>query len=91
MNGRMVCLIVPVAVFLGGCATAQTLSENGTKNNIYSGTIRHLELKCAHGTCLDLPFSLAADTLVLPYTIPKTVITNCCSDAGETPNEKSGD
>jgi len=55
---------------LCGCATIGTLGEPETRNKVYSGTIRDIQLKCAHGTCLDLPFSLAADTVALPATIP---------------------
>lgn len=84
---QIITLIMSISVFLSGCATSQTLSEQDTKNKIYSGTIRNWELKCAHATCLDFPFSIVADTLVLPYTIPKTVINYCCSDAGNTQNE----
>jgi uncharacterized protein YceK len=55
---------------LAGCATIGTLGEPETHNKVYSGTIRDIQLECAHGTCLDLPFSLVADTVVLPATIP---------------------
>jgi uncharacterized protein YceK len=58
------------ALALSGCATIGTLGEPETRNKVYSGTIRDIQLKCAHGTCLDLPFSLAPDTVVLPATIP---------------------
>jgi uncharacterized protein YceK len=58
---------------LCGCATAGTLAEHETRNKIYSGTIRHVELKCAHGVCLDFPFSLIADTVLLPVTIPWSI------------------
>ena len=59
---------------LSGCGTILTLSESETKNKVYSGTIRHLELKCAHAVCLDFPLSLVADTVVLPVTIPWSLI-----------------
>jgi uncharacterized protein YceK len=58
---------------LCGCATAGTLAEHETKNKVFSGTIRHVELKCAHGVCLDFPFSLVADTVLLPVTIPWSI------------------
>jgi uncharacterized protein YceK len=57
---------------LSGCATIGTLTEPETKNKIFSGTIRHVELKCAHAVCLDMPFSLIADAVLLPVTIPWT-------------------
>lgn len=59
---------------LTGCATSLTLTESETKNKIYSGTIRQFSLGCAHATCLDFPFSLAADTVLLPITIPWTIV-----------------
>jgi uncharacterized protein YceK len=61
------------ALALSGCATIGTLGEPETRNKVYSGTIRDIQLDCAHGTCLDLPFSLAADTVVLPVTIPWSI------------------
>ena len=61
------------ALALSGCATIGTLGEPETRNKVYSGTIRDIQLGCAHGTCLDLPFSLSADTVVLPATIPWSI------------------
>ena len=57
---------------ISGCATVMTLGEQETKNKVFSGTIRHVELKCAHAVCVDMPFSLVADTVLLPVTIPWT-------------------
>jgi uncharacterized protein YceK len=59
---------------LTACTTISTLGEDETRNKIYSGTARQFELKCAHGTCLDFPFSLVADTVLLPVTIPWTIV-----------------
>jgi uncharacterized protein YceK len=67
-------LAICFCLLASGCATSITLSEPQTRNKIFSGTVRNFELKCAHGTCLDFPFSLVADVVVLPYTIPKTII-----------------
>ncbi len=54
-----------------GCGTVHTLGNNATwPNQVYAG------MRAAAGgflTQLDVPFSLVADTLVLPYTIPRTV------------------
>ena len=61
-----------VIMSMTGCATTVALQEDG-KNQIYSGTIKHFELGCAHAVCLDFPFSLIADTVILPYTIPRTI------------------
>jgi uncharacterized protein YceK len=57
---------------LSSCATIGTLTEPETKNKIFSGTIRHVELKCAHAVCLDMPFSVIADAVLLPVTVPWT-------------------
>src|SRR5215510_226074 len=62
--------LVLVAVALSGCGTIGTLGEPQTRNKVFSGTIRDIQLQGAHGTCLDLPFSLVADAVVLPATIP---------------------
>jgi len=68
MQARSILALVGSA--LSSCATIGTLGEPETLNKVYSGTIRDIQLGCAHGTCLDLPFSLVADTVVLPVTIP---------------------
>jgi uncharacterized protein YceK len=67
-------LAIVAAVAVSGCATIGTLSEEETKNKIYSGTIRHAELKCAHAVCLDFPFSLVADTFLLPISVPWSIV-----------------
>jgi len=78
-----------VAAFLtSGCATIGTLGEDETRNKIYSGTVRHVELKCAHAACLDLPFSLVADTVLLPVTIPWTMSNFYCR--GDAPERDDG-
>ena len=83
----MLSLLILSLLVLSGCATSVTLSEPQTKNKIYSGTIRHFELKCAHGTCLDFPFSLIADTILLPYTIPKTAVSFITNENNDTSNQ----
>ncbi len=72
-----------VLALLSGCATIGTLSEKETKNKVYSGTIRHVELKCAHGVCIDFPFSFVADTVLLPITIPWTLVNLARSSSDE--------
>jgi uncharacterized protein YceK len=62
--------LVLLAVALSGCATIGTLGEPQTRNKVFSGTIRDIQLEGAHGTCLDFPFSLVGDIVVLPATIP---------------------
>jgi uncharacterized protein YceK len=61
---------------LSGCITIATLSEPAPCNKIYSGTVGNLTDSwwLAHSLAMDIPFSLIADTVVLPYTIPKTIM-----------------
>ena len=88
MNRRLIHAAVMMAVtLLAGCATIGTLSEDETKNKVFSGTIRHGELKCAHGTCLDFPFSLAADVLLLPITVPWSLVNFAKSSGTESKKE----
>jgi len=61
-----------VLLTLKGCATIATLTEPETRNKVFSGTVRHIEMQGAHATCFDMPFSLAADVVLLPVTIPWT-------------------
>lgn len=80
-----------VLVTTAGCATIVTLQEDG-RNKIYSGTLRHFDLACAHATCLDFPFSLVADTVILPYTIPLTIYNVASgSDAKQKPADNADD
>jgi uncharacterized protein YceK len=73
-----------------GCATIMTIGETETKNKVFSGTVRHIELKCAHAICLDMPFSLVADTVLLPVTIPWTAYNFIKVDENQTPTEQNG-
>lgn len=82
MHKRNITLIL-IPMVLMGCTTAITLSEPETKNKVYSGTVRQVDLGCAHGTCLDFPFSLVADTVLLPVTIPWTIV-NFANGKSET-------
>jgi uncharacterized protein YceK len=75
-----------LALALSSCATIGTLGEPQTRNKVFSGTIRDVELGCAHGTCLDLAFSLVADTVVLPATIPWSLY-NVCHEEPNTNKE----
>jgi len=42
MNGRLICAIAAMAatLMLASCATIGTLSEDETKNKVFSGTLR---------------------------------------------------
>jgi uncharacterized protein YceK len=65
-----------VTLLSSGCVTIMTLSEPQPCNKVYSGTIGNLSdgWWLAHSLFMDVPFSLIADTIVLPYTIPKTIV-----------------
>lgn len=68
---------------LSGCATTVTVFEEDPDNLVYSGTRRDLDgWAFAHGGFIDLPFSFVFDTILLPYTIPRT-IWNHATDEGE--------
>ena len=76
--------IAPVVVLLlAGCMTIMTRQEPDLSPRVYGGTT--IDLKCVvslealpwNGLCLlDLPFSLVADTLLLPLTIPEQSALN---------------
>jgi uncharacterized protein YceK len=85
-------LIATSVCLLGmcGCASIITLGEPKTKNKVFSGTIRHIELKCGHAVCLDMPFSLVADTVLLPVTIPWTAYNFAEVDENQPPTEQNG-
>src|SRR6266850_3202781 len=85
---RVFVAAVLVPIVLPSCATIVTLSEDETKNKVYSGTLRHIDLKCGHAVCLDFPFSLVTDTLLLPLTIPWSLINLIKSTNGKS--EQSG-
>jgi uncharacterized protein YceK len=83
-------LSIFLSLWLSGCATISTLTEPETKNKIYSGTIRHFDLKCGHGTCLDFPFSFILDTVLLPFTIPVTIY-NYATAKPDEPSPKNNE
>ncbi|MBU2893720.1 YceK/YidQ family lipoprotein [Colwellia sp. D2M02] len=56
-----------------GCTTIYTLGNEEQNNKIFSGTIRQVELACGHAVCVDFPFSLVADVVLLPATIPWSI------------------
>jgi uncharacterized protein YceK len=79
---RSFALIATITI-LSGCVTIKTVSEDKPCNKIYSGFIGNVTdgWWLAHSLFLDVPFSFVADTLILPYTIPKTVINYSNKDA----------
>jgi uncharacterized protein YceK len=77
-------------LLISGCGTAGTLNaKSGQTNLVYSGVREETHPLSPH-TFLDLPFSLVADTVVLPYTIPRTVYiqSHPATQSIERPTEK---
>ena len=74
--------IIPLFGVTQGCATIHSLTEGKERNKIYSGTVTSFSNSWwfVHGGVFDWPFSLALDTVLLPYTIPKTIANYCCQD-----------
>ncbi|MBE9557747.1 MAG: YceK/YidQ family lipoprotein, partial [Proteobacteria bacterium] len=69
----MAATAIALALALSGCATTVTVFEEDPDNLVYSGTRRDLDgWAFAHGGFIDLPFSFVFDTILLPYTIPRT-------------------
>jgi uncharacterized protein YceK len=57
--------------FVSGCGTMSALGNDRMwPNQVYAGT---RAAAGGHATQLDIPFSVVADTIVLPYTIPRTL------------------
>ncbi len=87
-------LVIVCCFYLTSCGTISTiymLKENKAcdPQYIYSGTILDLNFPVADifglFLLLDLPLSLVADTIILPYTIPMQMkygnLTKICTDA----------
>lgn len=72
---------------LSQCVSVESL-QNPEPNKIYAGTRAHLTLKCTHGVCIDAPFSFVVDTLLLPVTIPWSVVNYCQVPAVEPANSE---
>ncbi len=66
-------LILPT---LSQCVSVDSL-QNAEPNKVYAGTRAHIALQCAHGVCIDAPFSFVLDTVLLPVTIPWTAVNYC--------------
>jgi uncharacterized protein YceK len=76
-------LLLAASLILSGCATMASSFEEEPKNKIYVGVRQDLTgWTFAHGGFIDLPFSFVADTILLPYTIPKTIANYAAEDKG---------
>lgn len=74
---------------LSGCGTLANTFEEEPKNKIYIGVRVDIDA-FGHGGFLDLPFSLVLDTILLPYTIPKT-IANYAGEGDDGAGEEAAD
>ncbi len=77
-----VCLLL---LSISGCGTiGRLIDDDGCQNLLFSGT--RASLGNPHGGFLDAPFSLVADIIVLPYTIPATIHEpDECQEDGKPP------
>jgi uncharacterized protein YceK len=62
-----------MAFYLSGCGTMASIEQDEPYPNIVYGGLRNELNPVSPHTCLDIPFSTVADTLVLPYTIPRSI------------------
>jgi len=70
-------LVFSCALLLSGCFTVGSIVvDEGCDNLVYSGTRASWDARW-HGGIVDLPFSFVVDTVLLPYTVPATVIDSC--------------
>ena len=79
---RLLALLLPL--LLQGCASLIATVDNKPGDKVYAGTRFDAELICEIGaspagilglfSLADLPFSLALDTVLLPYTVPDALI-----------------
>jgi len=69
MGQKRLLLLAPlVLTSAAGCGTIYSISNNEPfPNIIYGGT------RCTGHEVLDIPLSMAADTIALPYTIPRSI------------------
>jgi len=77
-------LVACLSPALSGCGTLANTFEEEPRNKVYAGVRADLtEWTLLHGGVLDLPFSFVLDTILLPYTIPKTIANHAADDKPE--------
>ena len=96
MRRPVPCLaLLPAALallLLAGCGTLANTFEEEPKNKIYVGVRQDFTgWTFAHGGFLDWPYSLVLDTILLPYTIPKTIANYAAEDAMEARPDGGGE
>lgn len=83
VSRRLRAALATCALALSGCGTLANTFEEEPKNKIYVGVRQDLTgWTFAHGGFIDLPFSFVADTILLPYTIPKTIANYAADEDG---------
>ena len=81
----LVACLIPA---LSGCGTLANTFEEEPRNKVYAGVRADLtEWTLLHGGVLDLPFSFVLDTILLPYTIPKTIANTAADEGPEGPDD----
>ncbi len=80
---RLLVAVASCALALSGCGTLANTFKEEPKNKIYVGVRQDLAgWTFAHGGFIDLPFSVVADNILLPYTIPKTIANYAADEHG---------
>jgi len=89
LQGLRFVQLVAILILCHGCGTINSLTEREPRNKIYSGVAADFSSSWTFGHVgiLDWPFSLAADTIMLPYTIPKTIANYCERDSAWEPKK----
>jgi len=59
-----------------GCGTLASIGYDDPYPNIVYGGVRRELAPLSPHTCLDIPLSAVADTIVLPYTIPRSIFNS---------------
>ena len=79
---RVLIVFLMATLVLSGCLSIATLNDKEINNKVFSGTIAHFDMACAHGNCIDAPFSLVVDVCLLPVTIPWSIY-NVSTDSAQ--------
>lgn len=83
MTRRFAFLLVGVSALVSGCGTLATATGKKEEFGVYSGTKRSVE-NGAH-TWLDIPFSVVADTLLLPVTVTRAAVSQPAPEGEKHP------
>nr|WP_086938928.1 YceK/YidQ family lipoprotein [Thaumasiovibrio occultus] len=74
--------VLGVSILLSGCSTVVCNADKNIDNKVYCGIELANEAWAIMPTGpFDIPLSIVADTLMLPYTIPATMLASDEDDA----------